>query len=567
MPKAQSAEAEATAPISSKVAPDDNLAALVELTESLASRHDIHEILFLVVSRLAQLLRVDRGSIVLRDDTPDSATVVATSDDQHLRNLPIDLEKYPELREVFETGQPLIIDDVHESPLLSEVLSATGPFDFVTMAIVPIVGERGPMGALVLKGHERFTQRDLLESRALANATAIALNNAKILGTLRAESRRARAENRRKLSELERYLDVFESSSDAMAVMDRTGTLLFANPALMSLTGRRAGDLVGAEFTGLFPESSREQADAVVMGFSQGHFPQGVDFEVQSRLGEEFSVSISFSNIVRESDAILASMRDVTFERELAHELEKTKKFLERVIDSSVDGIVSADLKGNILLFNRAASRLFGYDRSEVLGKLNTAQLYPPGVARTLMRKIKGPEYGGVGRVEDLRVDMRRKDGSLVPVNISASFVLEGRVPVATLGIFTDISEKLAMERRLESAQAELRDHEKTAAIAALAGTAAHELNQPLTSILGYAEILHRSVQGDPLLAKAVRVIQSETERMAEIVRKVGRVTRFETKEYVGRAQILDLDRATETFEDEITPAAVSRPSSRPEQD
>jgi PAS domain S-box-containing protein len=304
------------------------------------------------------------------------------------------------------------------------------------MAIVPIAGETGPLAVLVLRGHERFTARHILEARAVANATAIALNNAKILGVLRAESRRAQAEDRRRLTELSRYEDIFESSSDAMAVMDREGNILFANPALVTLTGRGSSDLLGSDFADLFPAACREQASAVVSGFAQGHFPQGVDFEIVNHALEERYVSISFSNIVRDGDTILASLRDVTFERELGVQLEQTKKFLERVIDASVDGIVSADLRGNVLLFNRAASRLLGYEKSEAVGKLTTEHLYPEGVAQDIMQKLQGPQFGGFGRIENVRVDLRRKDGGLVPVHLSVSFVVEGARPVATLGVF-----------------------------------------------------------------------------------------------------------------------------------
>jgi signal transduction histidine kinase len=74
-----------------------------------------------------------------------------------------------------------------------------------------------------------------------------------------------------------------------------------------------------------------------------------------------------------------------------------------------------------------------------------------------------------------------------------------------------------------------------------LAGVAAHELNQPLTSIMGYAEMLRRRVpEGDPG-RKGLDVICREAERMAGIVRKIGQITSYQTKPYVGSSQILDL--------------------------
>jgi signal transduction histidine kinase len=81
--------------------------------------------------------------------------------------------------------------------------------------------------------------------------------------------------------------------------------------------------------------------------------------------------------------------------------------------------------------------------------------------------------------------------------------------------------------------------------IAELAGAAAHELNQPLTSVIGYAELLARQLARDPVASRNAQIIVSEAQRMAEIVRKVGSITKYETKSYVGEARILDLERAS----------------------
>jgi hypothetical protein len=64
---------------------------------------------------------------------------------------------------------------------------------------------------------------------------------------------------------------------------------------------------------------------------------------------------------------------------------------------------------------------------------------------------------------------------------------------------------------------------------------------------MGYAELLKRKLAADSASANAAEVIFNEAERMAEIVRKIGKITKYETKSYVGRARILDLDKATET--------------------
>jgi len=117
--------------------------------------------------------------------------------------------------------------------------------------------------------------------------------------------------------------------------------------------------------------------------------------------------------------------------------------------------------------------------------------------------------------------------------------------PVGSVGVFTDLRDRLRMEARLNEAQEELRTREKQALIAELAGAAAHELNQPLTSVLGYAEIIRRRASDPESVAASAGVIVQEAERMADIVRKIGKITRYETKAYVGAAKIVDLDRSS----------------------
>jgi signal transduction histidine kinase len=93
--------------------------------------------------------------------------------------------------------------------------------------------------------------------------------------------------------------------------------------------------------------------------------------------------------------------------------------------------------------------------------------------------------------------------------------------------------------------------------VAELAGAAAHELNQPLTSIIGYAQLIQRTSEPDAAHQRYTSTILAEAERMAEIVKKIGRITHYETVAYVGSANIMDLDRsAASSSRDIIVPAS-----------
>jgi signal transduction histidine kinase len=176
------------------------------------------------------------------------------------------------------------------------------------------------------------------------------------------------------------------------------------------------------------------------------------------------------------------------------------------------------------------------------------------------MRLIKSGMFGGPGKLEDYRCEMLGKAGERIPVSLSAALLYDDKEkPVASVGLFTDLRERLQMQERLAAAQQELRTREKQALIAELAGAAAHELNQPLTSVMGYAELLKRRLDRDTPAHSAAHVIVNEAERMAEIVRKIGKITKYETKSYVGTAKILDLDKASE----ETVPAGATTPKGR----
>jgi PAS domain S-box-containing protein len=517
---------------------------VLELTQALASNLDFRGILFTVVQRIADVAKVDRVSIVLVRESGDVGYVVAASDDEQLRDLPIDLSKYPEIQKVLSSREALVIPDVATHPLLEIVRHEGRKSAFSSLAILPILYEGKPMGVLFLRARHAFTfgDRELALCRTVSNATAIALRNARVMQSLRDTTQEvtvARFEAERRLRTLQRYADFFESAADGIVVIDAAGHLLFANPRAKVITGYSQEDLGRRRVGDLFPKEDARLAHQLRVGFTEGRYPQNVDIRLKKKNAEVAILSVNFNSVMREEGVTLCTFRDVTAERAVEQELLKTKDFLQRIIDSSVDAIVSADLRGRILLANPAAERVYGIPVHELIGQ-NLRSRYPEGVAHDVMRLIR---VGG-GRVEGLRADLLNAAGERVPVSLSAALIYEGEVPVGSVGIFTDLREKVRMEQRLAQAQEQLLAQERQAIVAELAGAAAHELNQPLTSVMGYAELLKRRLdRATPAYASA-EVIFNEAERMAEIVRKIGKITRYETKSYVGHARILDLDRS-----------------------
>jgi PAS domain S-box-containing protein len=541
---------------------------VLELTQTLASNLDFRGILFTVVQRLAEVAKVDRVSIVLVREQENVGYVVAASDDEQLRDLPIDLTKYPEIQQVLSSGEALVVEDASTHPLMEIVRAGSrGRAAFSSLSILPILYEARPMGVLFLRSRKRgsFGDHEIALCQTITSAMAIALRNARVLQSLRDQTQQvtvARFEAERRMRSLQRYADFWESSADGIVVIDAEGRLLFSNPRAREITayseqalrGRRLGDIFSSEEEASLAQDLRE-------GFLKGDFPKDVDIRIKTNDGRRVIVNVNFASVLREEGAVLCSFRDVTRQREVEGELVKTKDFLQRVIDSSVDAIISADLRGRVVLFNRAAERIYGRRSSEAVGS-DVRGLYPAGTAEKIMRLIRA----GGGRIEGLKTDIIDVEGALVPVSFSGALIYEGQTAVGSVGIFTDLREKMRMEQRLQQAQEQILAQERQAIVAELAGAAAHELNQPLTSVMNYATLLRRLLAvGTPACA-AAEVIEGEAERMAEIVRKIGRITKYETKSYVGKQKILDLDRASEDAPAQATPLppATSSPPSSP---
>jgi signal transduction histidine kinase len=109
--------------------------------------------------------------------------------------------------------------------------------------------------------------------------------------------------------------------------------------------------------------------------------------------------------------------------------------------------------------------------------------------------------------------------------------------------------QRLEKERalaELQAAQERLVRAEKEVALMEMARMAAHELNQPLTVIKGYASLLLKSTgEEDPHYAD-LREISKSVDRMSDIIEKIGKIIRYETKPYVGKEKIIDLEKAIE---------------------
>jgi PAS domain S-box-containing protein len=217
------------------------------------------------------------------------------------------------------------------------------------------------------------------------------------------------------------------------------------------------------------------------------------------------------------------------------HRLEHLNRLLIQALESARDGIMITDLNGTILEVNQALERLTGYSRHEILGqtpRLLKSGSHPPELYVEMWRTIlaRGSWQG--------ELTNRRKDGSLIQTSMTISPIVDhqGRL-THFVGIQRDITAHKQLERQLLQAQ-------KMQSVGTLAGGVAHEFNNLLAGINGYASLGLREPNISPTVREFFQNVVSLSERAAGLTRQL---LAFARKPALVRQRtlIVDLVRAT----------------------
>ncbi len=338
------------------------------------------------------------------------------------------------------------------------------------------------------------------------------------------QSHRIQMENRLKASQ-EDFKRFFENMPTGIFFSSTEGKFLNANRALLDMLGYDSKD----EFLNIDIANDlyvRPQDRQKFKELIERH-GRVIDYEVEFKRKDGSTVPVLLTGHVRydQKGNVIGYEGlniDISRRKLMERQLKEAHDFINKIIQSSPNAIMAADIKGNILIWNRAAEETLGYTATNVIGKMNIDRIYPEGTARKVMQMVRSPEHGGVGRLKAYPMVYVRHDGTVVEGNLSAALIYDaGGKEIATVGSFVDLKERLEMERALRRTQEQLLQSEKLAAMGRLTSQIAHELNNPLYGIMNTLELLKTEISPGSKRRKVLEMALSETVRLSDMLRKM----------------------------------------------
>lgn len=228
---------------------------------------------------------------------------------------------------------------------------------------------------------------------------------------------------------------------------------------------------------------------------------------------------------------------------------------LAAIVETSDDAIISKDLNGFVLSWNRAAERMFGYPAEEIVGRSIRLIVSFERQAEEdhVLAKIARGEA-----VEQFETIRRRKDGSLVPVSLTVSPIINADgVVIGASTIARDITERKhaeeERERLLTMAQEASRLKDEFLA------TLSHELRTPLNAILGYARMMRSGLLTGEKQQRAIETVERNAVSLAQIIEDVLDVSRIVSGKIRLGITAVDLREVVREALDTVRPAADSK--------
>jgi PAS domain S-box-containing protein len=474
---------------------------LKQLERFSQEAHDISDINQLgssLVHLLNQALQTSGIHLLLLSESGDFTVVASAGKDTARLTL---RKRHPILRWLQSNRSLVYYQDLDIIPQLQS-LTAKQRKELEAVRVnmfVPLKTKKNELVGLLLLGQKLSQQPYSPEDERLVLTVASRI-------TVEVENARLYRDALRARETLEAWLNTM---SDCVIIIGTDYTIQFMNRAAARRFGSTAGskcwNILGKEAQcSNCPARQRPFKSENVSRYTINSGDRDYEVVAAPLLNADGSLSI------------IEVLRDVTERGKMEAVLRESEEKLRLTFESMTEGITVFDLNANIVEVNEAVLRMHGYDRKdELIGRSFLDLTAEKDRARAVedLKKVLSE-----GCIESTEYVLLKKDGSEFDSELSVA-VMRDASDKATgfVTITEDITERKQAEEREKKLRDELYLSSRLAAIGELASGVAHEINNPLTVILGFSQRVLRQTTDDKL-RQALEIICNQALRTAQVV-------------------------------------------------
>ena len=301
---------------------------------------------------------------------------------------------------------------------------------------------------------------------------------------------RKKTEEALKATEIQ-YQTIFDTTGTTMLIVEEDMTISLTNRGFESLTGYRRDEVEGKKkWTELV---GKEDLDNMVQKHQERRVnpdsaERTYEFQLMRKDGQKRHILLNV-DVIPGTKRSVASLIDLTDRRKAEEELSKSEEKYRGILDSIEEGYFEVDLKGNFTFANDAECKILGYSREDFLGTNYRQHREEKELKREY--RVFNQLYRTGEPIKAFEGKYKRRDGSTGFNEISVSLMrdLSGKA-IGFRGLSRDVTERKRSDEARRRLEERLQRAEKMEALGTLAGGVAHDLNNVLGAVIGYAELL-----------------------------------------------------------------------------
>lgn len=346
----------------------------------------------------------------------------------------------------------------------------------------------------------------------------------------------------RKLAEeaTARLATIVTSSADAIVSKTLDGIITTWNTSAERLFGYTADEMIGKPILLLLPPERQAEEANILARLRAGERIEQYETVRMTKDGRYLDVSLTISPVRDQSNRVIGAakiVRDMTERKHLVAQLQDAEVRYRAVFQTSVAGIALVDQDAMFVAANPAYEKIVGYSSDELRTMTGASVVHP----NDLPAQMPLFEELVAGKRQSYEIETRliRKNGEIRWARVCASMIRDNLgEPRYGLAIAVDITEAKRAEeerqqllRREQEARAEAQEAVRVRETFLL--VAAHELRNPLTSLLGNAQLLHRRAARAGTYperdVRALTTITAQAARMNQLISSLLDMVRLET--------------------------------------